>query len=164
LKVFDLELQGSHYYIKRNAIVEKITFNNRTFYAKFECINEPLTPLLATQHLNHDYTIAVPLLKSGKTNYLVIEYKGAEYLRFQHLVKHLFKSLAIEAYTLYEGKTPERVQVFIAVKQLTLAEADKKLKEISEALKLKMTKNWKILPKLSLPDAYNIVTLPYKKI
>ena len=164
MKVFDLELFDSHYYIKRASIVEKIPFNNRTFYAKFEHIKEPLTPLLLAQHLHREYTIAVPLLKDNHTDYLVIEYKGHEYQRFYHLVRHLFKTLEVENYFIYSGKDKERLQVFIRVNRLTLEEADEKLKHFSDALKEKMTKKWKTLPSLNLPEAYNIVTLPYKII
>ncbi|RUM75887.1 MAG: hypothetical protein DSZ12_02850 [Sulfurovum sp.] len=164
LKIFDLELFSSYYYIKRPTIVEQISFNNRTFYAKFERINEPLTHLLLTQHLRKQYTIALPLLENNHTNYLLIEYKGKEYQRFYHLIKHLFKTLKIDNYTIYQGKSVEYLQVFIAVNNLSLADADAKLQELSCALESKMVKNWKCLPSLSLPDAYNIVTLPYKKI
>ncbi len=164
MKVFDLELESSHYYIKRNAIVEKISFNNRTFYAKFERINEPLTPLLLKQHLQREYTIALPLLQDNHTNYLVIEYKGHEYQRFYHLIKHLFKTLKIEDYSIYQGKDTERLQVFIQVDRLTLEEADNQLQTFSDALKEKMTKKWKCLPSSILPTEYNIVTLPYKKM
>ena len=164
MKVFNLELFDSYYYIKRNTIVEQIQFNNRTFYAKFERINEPLTPLLLEQHLHRDYTIAVPLLQDNKTNYLVIEYKGEEHERFYHLVKHLFKTLDITEYQIYEGKDEERLQVFIGVEGLSLEEADAQLLKLSNALKEKMVKKWKCLPSTSLPDAYNIITLPYKKI
>jgi L-rhamnose mutarotase len=164
LKVFDLAFSPDYYYIKRSTIVEKISFNNRTFYAKFERIDEPLTPLILKQHFHREYTIAVPLVKNDTTNYLVIEYKGEEYQRFFHLVKHLFKTLNIENYHIYEGKDAERLQVFIEVNQLTLEDADTKLQKLSDALKEKMTKKWKCLPSASLPEEYNIVTLPYKKI
>jgi len=157
LKIFDLEFDVDHYYIKRSAIVEKIVFNNRTFYAKFERIEEPLTPLILEQHFHREYTIAVPLLQNNHTNYLVLEYKGEESQRFYHLVKHLFRTL------IYQGKDIERLQVFIAVNQLTLEEADTQLKVYSDALKDKMVKRWKTLPSSELPESYNIVTLPYNK-
>jgi hypothetical protein len=38
------------------------------------------------------------------------------------------------------------------------------LQALSLALKQKLTKKWKCLPSASLPEAYNIVTLPYKAI
>ncbi len=162
MKVFDLDLFDKYYYIKRSKIVEKIVFNNRTFYAKFERINESLTPLLLKQHQDKQYTIAVPLLENNHTNYLVIEYKGEEYERFYHLVKHLFKNLDIVDYHIYEGKDAERLQVFVRVNYISLEDADTKLLEISNALKEKMVKKWKCLPSSSLPNEYNIITLPYK--
>ncbi|RLA68330.1 MAG: hypothetical protein DRQ78_01085 [Epsilonproteobacteria bacterium] len=142
-------------------IVEQIQFDNRTFYAKFECIDEELTPLVLKQHQDRQYTIAAPLLHNNKSNYLVIEYKGEEYKRFYHLVKHLFKTLKIVDYYIYQGKDIERLQVFIKVDALPLEEAYKQLQNISNALKEKMAKKWKCLPCIFLPEAYNIVTLPY---
>ncbi len=162
MKVFDLAFDTDHYYIKRPRVVDQIQFDNRTFYAKFERIDEPLTPLLWQQHLDKQYTIAVPLLKEGQTEYLVIEYKGDEYQRFYHLIKHLFATLDITEYHIYQGKDEERIQVFVKVPSISLEEADAKLDELSSALKQKMTKKWKCLPSMNLPEAYNIVTLPYK--
>ena len=164
MQVFDLDLFDEQYYIKRKTIVEKIQFNNRTFYAKFERVNEPLTPLLLKQHQNRQYSIAVPLLKNNRTNYLVIEYKGDEHKRFHHLIKHLFNTINISKYTIYQGKDTERLQVFITVKDLTLEEADAQLHTLSNALKEKMTKKWKCLPSITLPEDYNIVSLPYKPL
>jgi len=157
-------LSPEYYYIKRSTIVEKISFNNRTFYAKFERINEPLTPLILEQHFHREYTIAIPLVKNDTTNYLLIEYKGEEHQRFFHLIKHLFKTLDIQNYHIYEGKDTERLQVFVEVNQLTLEEADAQLQKLSDALKEKMVKKWKCLPSTSLPKEYNIVTLPYKRV
>jgi len=163
LKIFDLDLFDGHYYIKRSTISNKIVFKNRTFYARFERIDEPLSTLLLKQHQDKQYTIAVPLLKDNHTNYLVIEYKGEEHKRFYHLVKHLFKTLEITDYHIYEGKDEERLQVFVKVATLSLEEADNELEVLSNALSKKMVKKWKCLPSSSLPDDYNIVTLPYKK-
>lgn len=123
-----------------------------------------MTPLLLKQHLNREYTIAVPLLKNNHTNYLVIEYKGEEYRRFYHLVEHTFKKLEIKNYYIYQGKNKERLQVFINVDNLSLEEADKRLQVYSDALQKKMTKLWKTLPSKQLPECYNIVTLPYLEI
>jgi uncharacterized coiled-coil protein SlyX len=70
----------------------------------------------------------------------------------------------ITEYTIYQGKDVERLQVFIAVQEMTLEEADAQLKILSNALKEKMTKNWKCLPSIILPEAYNIVSLPYEQL
>ncbi|WP_232501346.1 hypothetical protein [Sulfurovum sp. NBC37-1] len=47
---------------------------------------------------------------------------------------------------------------------MTLEEADQALQKISDTLKEKLGKKWKTLPSASLPEAYNIVTLPHKEI
>ena len=164
MKVFDLELYTNHYYIKKNTILDKIKFNNRTFYSKFKYIDEPLTPLLLQQHLSKQYTIAIPLLKNGYTDYLVLEYKGEEYKRFYHLTKHLFKTIKIDNYYIYEGRSEDTIQIFIYVNHFSIEEAEKKLKIYSDALEKKMVKRWKTLPSSKLPLSYNIITLPYKKI
>jgi hypothetical protein len=70
----------------------------------------------------------------------------------------------IKDYTLYQGKDEERLQVFIRVDEMTLEVADAQLKILSNALKAKMTKNWKCLPSITLPEDYNIVSLPYKQL
>ncbi|GIT99168.1 hypothetical protein [Sulfurovum sp. TSL1] len=94
----------------------------------------------------------------------MIEYKGDEHKRFHHLIQHLFKTLDITGYHIYQGKDIERLQVFIRVEHLPLEEADAQLQILSNALKEKMTKKWKCLPSITLPEAYNIVTLPYNRL
>lgn len=95
---------------------------------------------------------------------MVLEYKGEGHQRFHHLVKHLFNTLDIKNYHVYRGKDEEKVQVFIEVDNIPLQEAELQLQALSLALKQKLTKKWKCLPSSSLPEAYNIVTLPYKAI
>ncbi|SFV90015.1 hypothetical protein MNB_SV-4-1195 [hydrothermal vent metagenome] len=106
----------------------------------------------------------MPLLKEGNTDYLVIEYKGEEYQRFIALMKHLFQTTGIAAYSIYQGRDKERIQVFIQVDRMPLSEAQKRLSMITEKLKSRLPKRWKTLPSTSLPEAYNIVTLPYQKL
>ena len=93
-----LHLNLSHYYVKRRLIVEKITYRHRTFYAKFERINEALTETVFSQHLDRQYIIAASILDRGKTNNLILEYRGAEPSRFYHTSKHLLHTLQIEKY------------------------------------------------------------------
>ena len=164
MKVFDLEFDSDHYYIKRSRVVERITFGNRIFYSKFERINEPITPLLLQQHLNRHYTIAFPLLNKGNTNHLVIEYKGEDHQRFAALIQHLFHTEKIENFAIYQGQVKEKVQVFITVDALPIEEAESYLNTLSDKLKIRLTKRWKTLPSTLLPEAYNIVTLPYRKL
>ncbi|NKQ41532.1 MAG: DUF1882 domain-containing protein [Sulfurovum sp.] len=164
MKIFDLELHDDHYYIKRDHIVAKIPFGNRTFYAKFEQIREPLTPLLIQQHLSREYTIATPLLKNGKTDYLVVEYKGEEHKRFLPLIKHLLKSQDVDSYQIYQGRDAKKIQLFIEVEKMFVDEAESMLESISSMLEQHISKSWKCLPSSSLPEEYNIVTLPFSHL
>ncbi len=161
MKIFDLNLNVDHYYIKHPSIVKHIKFDNRTFYAKFERIHEPLNNLIVKQHLDKDFIVAVPLLQNNITNYLILEYKGDEYKRFYYLVKHLFNTLKIYDYYIYQGRHKEKIQVFIDVDSISLQEAESRLQELSNALEQRLSKKWKCLPSSRLPEAYNIVTLPY---
>ncbi len=79
-------------------------------------------------------------------------------------MKHLFHTLQIDNYHIYQGKDEEKIQVFIKVDNISLKEAELQLQALSLALKQKLTKKWKCLPSSSLPEEYNIVTLPYKAI
>lgn len=80
------------------------------------------------------------------------------------MVKHLFKTLNITNYHIYEGKDVERLRIFIEVDNISLEAADTQLRTFSDALKEKMVQKWKCLPSSALPEDYNIVTLPYKEI
>ena len=156
------KFESSFYYVKRSSIVEKITFRHRTFYAKFERINEALSDTVISQHYSGQYTIAVPLLKEGKTNYLVLEYRGADPSRFYHTSKHLMHTLQIDTYSYYRGKRENYVQLFIPVDLLPLDEADESIRKISDILAERLPKEWKCFPDSSLPESYNIITLPYE--
>lgn len=70
----------------------------------------------------------------------------------------------IARYSAYRGKNNNEIKVFIEVDDMLISEASLMVSHISWELEQKMAKNWKYLPSLSLPEAYNIVTLPYAKI
>jgi Domain of unknown function (DUF1882) len=157
----ELPFNRSYYYTKRASIVGRIAFDGRLFYPKFERVDEPLSDTLILQHLNREYTIAAPLFQGSKTRILLLEYKGDEYQRFYHLMRHLLRALGIEKYRFHQGKREETLTLVIFTTPLTLDEASMKLKTISEALESRMLKKWKILPDNTLPDDYQIMTLPY---
>ncbi len=158
-----LHLNLSHYYVKRRLIVEKITHNHRTFYAKFERIDEKLSRTVFSQHLDRQYIIAASILDQGKTNNLILEYRGTEPSRFYHTSKHLLHTLQIEKYQYYKGKKSNYLQLFIPVESLALEEADEMVHKISDALETRLPKEWKCFPDKTLPECYNIITLPYQK-
>ncbi len=159
-----LRFLTDHYYLKRGNVVEKILFRNRTFYAKFERIDEAPTALLMQQHQHTQYTVALPLLHDGKTHYLVFDYDGSDPVRFIHLTHYLMQREGITDYKLFRGKDARRIQLFIETEPMTLEAAHEKLEKLSALFASKMPKEWKTLPSAALPEAYNIVTLPYETV
>ena len=164
LKIFDLEFDTEFYYIQRDTIVDKIKFNNRTFYSKFEKIDRPPTPLLIEQHLHREFTIALPLITNNHTNYIVLEYEKEETNYFYHLLKHLLKSLYITEFYTYEGSINRVVQIFIPVEDSPIKEVYKKVKNIKQTLELKSSKRCKIFPDENLPKNYNKIIIPIEKM
>jgi DNA polymerase III delta subunit len=160
----NLGFNTDYYYIKRGYVVERIQFENRTFYAKFEKINEPINDTLLKQHLKKESTVAFPFLdKNNLTTLLLIEYKGDEAKKFYYTAKQLFNSIGIEKYEVYEGKSDKHIQIYIKTEPLSLEDADTKLQNISNLLCIKLPNDWRTLPNKNLPKPYNIATLPYKK-
>jgi len=164
IKVFDLEFDDECYFIKRPSIVQTIEFDNRTFYAKFECVKESLTKLVIQQHQNRDFTIATPLIQNNQVRYMLIEYDGDEAIKFSYLIKSILSQLGYKKFYIYQGKNEYKIQVFIKVNNLSLSQSSKKLESISNLLLEKLNKKWKLLPSQNLPYEYNIATLPYKEL
>ena len=163
--ILDLEFSANHFYIQNNSIVEKITFNNRTFYSKFEEINSSLTPTLIQQHLLNEITLAFPLIEENDTvNYLVIEYHQEDWNQFYSLLKYLLKSLNINNYKCYFNSKKMLFQLFIPRDKISLKMAYNQVENIKHHLELKSKKSYKIYPNKFLPKNYNIITLPTKKL
>jgi hypothetical protein len=164
IKIFDLEFDADFYYIQRDSIVETIKVNNRTFYSKFEKIDTPPTPLLIKQHLNRDFIVALPLVTNNSINYIVLEYRDDESNHFFYILKYLLKSLYITEFYTYRGVQEGLIQTFIPIKGLTLEDTYKEIEKIKQILDFKLIKRYKILPDKNLPENYNKITLPIKKM
>ena len=165
IHILDLEFSNDHYYIQNSSIVEKITFNNRTFYSKFKKVTAPLTPMLLEQHKREELTVAVSLVeKEEHINYIVIEYHKEDWASFYSLLKYLLKSLEIDNFHAYRNPKKELFQLFISRDKLSLTDAYDEVEKIKHHLELKSKKSYKIYPNRNLPKNYNIITLPLEKI
>ncbi|ADV46905.1 DUF1882 domain-containing protein [Nitratifractor salsuginis] len=157
--------KGAHcYYLKSPAIVEKILHEGRTFYSKFRRYDQEVNPILIRQHLNREVTLALPLLREGRGDLLVVEYFGEEPELFIPILEHLFHHLGITDYRLYRGKHKHRRTVLIQVPEQPLERLHEMGGQISDMLQTRLEKSWKILPDRRLPERYNIFTLPYEYI
>ncbi len=163
IKLLDLEFDSEYFYIQSKSIVEKIIFNNRTFYSKFEKHLLPLNPILLQQHFHHEVTLAMPLIEHGMVNYIVIEYSNDDWKSFYALVKHLLKSLDIHNYQSYRNTKNSTLQIFIPILALPLEKAYKKIDVLKDTLELKSKRSYKIFPDKYLPEKQNIIMIPHEK-
>jgi len=164
IELLDLEFNGPYFYILKESVVEKVTFNNRTFYSKFEKHPLPITALLVQQHKNHQLTLAVSLIKEDSSNYIVIEYRQEDWKPFYALLKHLLKSLNIVTFQAYITPHKNLFQLFIPREESELELIYREVENIKHLLELKSKKSYKIYPNKNLPKNFNIITLPTKKI
>ena len=164
IQIDDLEFNSEYFYIQSNTIVEKILFNNRTLYSKYEKFSTPISPILFKQHQENELSLALPLVENNKVNYLVIEYLQEDWQTFSALIKHLFKTLKINDYFIYRNAKKELLQIFIPRENISLETAYKEVDDIKLILEFKSKKSYKIFPNRNLPKNYNIITLPSQKI
>ena len=57
-----IKIISDHYWIKKPSTVNKINYNNRIFFDKFELVNEPLNQKIITDHLAGKITVAHSLI------------------------------------------------------------------------------------------------------
>lgn len=164
IKINNLEFNSEYFYIQKKSIVEKITFNNRTFYSKFEKYEMPISTNLLIEHQKNEIVLAIPLVEKNLVNYIVIEYQKNDWNLFYSLLKHLLKSLNIEIFQAYRDDYRELFQLFIPRSSIKLNLAYKEVQSIRNLLELKSKKSYKIYPNQNLPKNFNIITLPTQKV
>jgi hypothetical protein len=165
VKLLDLEFTTEHFYLQQKSIVERITFNNRTFYSKFEQQEGDITPEILELHQNSDVSLAIPLIKPNNCiDYIVIEYQQEDWKAFYSLLKHLLKSLHSEKPLAYYNDNKEIFQLFIPQTNVNLEVAYQEVENIKHHLELKYKKSYKIYPNKNLPKNFNIITLPTQKV
>jgi len=162
LKIFDLEFESSFYYIQKDYIVEKIKFNNRTLYSKFEKIERFTPSLLVQQHLNREIIVGVPLIvEKSRVDYIVLEYIDDRQLIF--LIRHILKLIGIRGYQTYRG-AKNIIQTFISTKGLDIEDIFYLLDRINQFLVEKNIHKCRVLPSKNIPKELNIATLPIDRL
>jgi len=156
-----LAAPADHYYLKSSSIVESIEHHGRTFYSKFRRIDEPPNAILLAQHLRREVTLALPLLRNGYGDKLVIEYLGEDPERFLQTLIRLFDYLDLREYRIFRGKRDTRYTVILSVPRQELDALHQLGARLSDMLQTRLNKSWRILPDRRLPEHYNIYTLPY---
>jgi hypothetical protein len=158
-----IKMNTSHYWIKRDEVVDKIIHRGRTFFNKYEKVNAPLTQAIINQHLKGEITVAHSLINTmGKVENIVIDYNGRDPQRFYHRAQLLLREEGFINFTAYETKTEGHLHLYIHKGHTALAEAISLAKTLSLKLAAKQPMQWKMYPSGDLPEEYNILTLPYE--
>ena len=158
-----IKIISDHYWLKRDRTVDKITFKGRTFYNKFEKVNEMLTSTVINKHLKGEITVAHSLInKHGKVENIVFDYNGRDPERFYHKAQLLLREEGYINFTAYKTKTEGHLHLYIHKGHTTLQEAIQLGKMLSMKLAAKQPKQWRMFPNNDMPDEYNILTLPYE--
>lgn len=164
IELLDLTFNREYFYIQKESIVEKITFNNRTFYSKFEKTTTTIDSALLEQHYANKISLAIPLIENNLIDYIVIEYQQNDWKSFYSLLQHLLKSLDILTFFSYYNIEKELFQLFIPKNKIKLDLAYQEVENIKHLLELKSKKSYKIYPNKNLPKNLNIITLPTQKV
>jgi len=152
-----------HYYIQRPNIVDKVTYNGRTFYNKFERINEPLTRMVMNDHADKKIVVAHDIInRHNKVENIIFDYNGRNPERFWHRAQLLLREEGFINFTAYETKTPGHLHLYVHKGHTTFQEAIQLGRLLSTKLATKLPKEWKMFPTSDLPREYNILILPYK--
>lgn len=158
-----IKIIDSHYWIKRDEVVNKLVFKGRTFYNKYEKVNSILSQSVINQHLKGEISVAHSLINSaGKVENIVIDYNGRDPERFYHKAQLLLREEGFINFTAYKSKTEGHLHVYIHKGHTTLQEAIQLGKMISMKLAAKQPNQWRMFPNGDLPEEYNILALPYE--
>lgn len=158
-----IKMITSHYWIKRDEVVEKISFKGRTFFSKYEKVNSMLTQSIINQHLKGEITVAHSLINANnKVENIVIDYNGRDPERFYHKAQLLLREEGFINFTAYTTKSEGHLHLYIHKGHTELQEAISLAKMISMKLAAKQPNQWKMFPSADIPLEYNILTLPYE--
>ncbi|WP_331775660.1 DUF1882 domain-containing protein [Sulfurospirillum sp. 1612] len=158
-----IKMDTSHYWVKQDHIVQKISYGGRTFFDKFERHDSRLTRQIMQEHLNGELTVAHSLIHTlDYVENIVIDYNGTNTERFWHRAQLLLREEGYINFTAYESKTPGHLHLYIHKGHTALQEGYQIASLLSMKLAQKMPREWKIFPNNSIPKEFNILTLPYK--
>lgn len=162
LDVSLIKMLTDHYWIKRDNIVQKIDFNGRVYFDKYEKVNQTLTNSITNEHLDGKITVAHSLInRFDKVENIVFDYNGRNTERFWHRAQLLLREEGFINFTAYKSKTEGHLHLYVHKGHTTLQEGYQIAKMLSAKLSQKLPREWRMFPTQELPREFNILALPY---
>ena len=158
-----IKMITDHYWIKRDAIVQKIDFGGRVFFDKFERIDQPLSNAIIKDHLDGKITVAHSLInRFDKVENIVFDYNGRNTERFWHRAQLLLREEGFINFTAFKSKTEGHLHLYVHKGHTTVQEGYQIAKMLSAKLSQKLPREWRMFPTQELPREFNILALPYE--
>jgi hypothetical protein len=156
-------MNKKYYYEYRGKIVNKIIYKGRTFFDKYEKIDESLTYQVMNEHIEGKRIIAHDLINRDRNivENIVFDYNGRDPERFWNRASLVLREEGFLNFTAYESKTPGHLHLYIHKGHTTLNEGIQLAKKLSIKLSTKLPKQWRVFPTDELPLEFNILNLPY---
>lgn len=157
-----IKMITDHYWIKRDTIVQRVDFSGRTFFDKYERINQPLTNSVIKDHLDGKICVAHSLInRFDKVENIVFDYYGRTPERFWHRAQLLLREEGFINFTAYKTKTEGHLHLYVHKGHTTLQEGYQIAKMLSMKLSQKLPREWRMFPTQEMPKEFNILALPY---
>ncbi|AII15019.1 hypothetical protein (DUF1882 domain) [Campylobacter iguaniorum] len=158
-----IKMITSHYFIKRDTIVNKIEYKGRYFFDKFERVDEPLNYSVQKEHEEDKIIAAHSLIsKDDKVENIVFDYNGRTPERFWHRAQLLLREEGFINFTAYQSKTPGHLHLYVHKGHTTLNEGYQIANKLSIMLAQRLPQEWRMFPSLEMPREFNILALPYE--
>ena len=152
-------LVRDHYWLKHPKTIEEIDFEGHIYLSKYEKVNDCLSDELIQKHLDKKIIVATSIPKSA--SYFVLDYNGDDRAFFYHKASKVLKQEGIESFVAYESKTASHLHLYVFCPHISAPQREELGKIISHKLEKKLQKQWRIFPNAKLPEAYNILNIPY---
>jgi len=158
-----IKIVNSHYWIKRDKIMNKINHKGRMFFDKYERIDQPLSRSIMNEHDERKIIVAHSLINDrDKVENIVFDYNGRNTEKFWHRAQLMLREEGFLNFTAYESKTPGHLHLYVHKGHTTVQEGYQIAKMLSMKLAQKLPREWKMFPNPDIPKEFNILNLPYK--
>ncbi len=157
-----IKMITNHYWIRTNGS-DKVNFNGRTFFNKFERVDKMLSSSVIKDHFDKKIEVAHSLIRPGnKVENIVFDYNGRDPQRFYHRAQLMLREEGFINFTAYESKSKGHLHLYVHKGHTTLQEGYQIAKSLSTKLSQKLPTQWKMFPNPDIPPEFNILVLPYE--
>ncbi|WP_024791519.1 DUF1882 domain-containing protein [Lebetimonas sp. JS032] len=157
-----IKLIKNYYFEYKGKIVNKIVYKGKTYFDKYERINEPLTLKIMNEHIEKRKIIAFDLINKNTVENIVFDYNGRDPEKFWNRASLILRQEGFLNFTAYNSKTPGHLHLYVHKGHTTLNEGIQLAKKLSLKLSSKLPKQWRMFPTDELPREFNILNLPYE--